>query len=104
MPASARSTFVIFTRNLSGYSFKSNEYGLAIDNVVAYEIVLPNGTASTVTVDDEDLWFALRVSGNDSSHRFLLDLPCRAVGIASWVARGPSYWEARLNVFLFREL
>jgi hypothetical protein len=58
----------IFTRSLSGYSFKSNRYGLAIDNVVAYELVLPNGTATTVTVNDDDLWFALRVSGNTSSH------------------------------------
>ncbi|KAI9449877.1 hypothetical protein BJY52DRAFT_1102922, partial [Lactarius psammicola] len=43
-----------------GYSFKTNEYGLAIDNVVAYELVLPNGTVTTVTSDNHDLWFALR--------------------------------------------
>ena len=48
---------------LSGYSFKSNEYGLALDNVVAYELVLPNGTVTTITADDRDLWFSLRVSG-----------------------------------------
>ena len=66
MTASTRCTFAIFT-HLSGYSFKSNEYGLAIDNVVAYDLVLPNGTATTITEDDDDLWFALRVSGYDSS-------------------------------------
>lgn len=64
----ARSISAIFTRSLSGYSYMSNEYGLAIDNVVAYELVLPNGTVTTVTAANEDLWFALRVSGdNDSS-------------------------------------
>ncbi|KAI9449065.1 FAD dependent oxidoreductase [Lactarius psammicola] len=48
-----------------GYSFKTNEYGLAIDNVVAYELVLPNGTVTTVTSDNHDLWFALRGGGNN---------------------------------------
>ena len=45
-----------------GYSFMSNEYGLSLDNVVGYELVLPNGTAINVTSNDEDLWFGLRVS------------------------------------------
>ncbi|KAI9437957.1 hypothetical protein H4582DRAFT_1951667 [Lactarius indigo] len=48
-----------------GYSFKSNEYGLSIDNVVAFELVLPNGTVTTVTAEDHDLWFALRGGGNN---------------------------------------
>ena len=55
---------------LSGYSFKSNQYGLGFDNVVAYELVLPNGTVTTVTEDDQDLWFSLRVSGDYISHWF----------------------------------
>ena len=59
----SRYTLSIFIWILSGYSFKSNEYGLAIDNVVAYELVLPNGTVRKVTADDHDLWFALRVRG-----------------------------------------
>jgi len=45
-----------------GYSFKTNQYGLAIDNVAGYELVLPNGTLKHVTPMDEDLWFGLRVS------------------------------------------
>jgi FAD/FMN-containing dehydrogenase len=45
------------------YSYKSSQYGLAIDNVVAYEIVLPNGTIKTVTSEDEDLFFGLKVGG-----------------------------------------
>ncbi len=31
-----------------GYSYLSNQYGLAIDNVVAYELVAPNTTVVTV--------------------------------------------------------
>ena len=45
-----------------GYSFMSNEYGLSLDNVAGYELVLPNGTAIIVTSKDEDLWFGLKVS------------------------------------------
>jgi hypothetical protein len=45
-----------------GYSFMSNEYGLSLDNVAGYELVIPNGTAMNVTSKDEDLWFGLRVS------------------------------------------
>ncbi len=47
---------------VSGYSFKTNQYGLTIDNIAGYELVLPNGTITNVTSKDEDLWFALRVS------------------------------------------
>ena len=47
---------------LAGYSFQTNQYGLSIDNVAGYELVLPNGTIKAVTSEDEDLWFGLRVS------------------------------------------
>ena len=47
---------------LSGYSYKSSQYGLAIDNVAGYELVLPNGTIKHVTQKDKNLWFGLRVS------------------------------------------
>jgi FAD/FMN-containing dehydrogenase len=47
---------------LSGYSFKSSQYGLMVDNVAGYELVLPNGTITTVTSKNDDLWFGLRVS------------------------------------------
>ncbi|KAH8996310.1 FAD-binding domain-containing protein [Lactarius akahatsu] len=43
-----------------GYSYKSSQYGLAIDNVASYELVLPNGTITNVTSQDKDLWFGLR--------------------------------------------
>ena len=45
-----------------GFSYKSSQYGLAIDNVAGYELVLPNGTITNVDSNDEDLWFGLRVS------------------------------------------
>ena len=47
---------------LLGYSFLSNQYGLMVDNVVGYELVLPNGTVTNVSSNDKDLWFGLRVS------------------------------------------
>ena len=48
---------------LLGYSWLSNQYGLTIDNVVAYELVLPSGVVTTVTeTSNPDLWFGLRVS------------------------------------------
>ncbi|KAF8968757.1 FAD dependent oxidoreductase [Flammula alnicola] len=44
-----------------GYSFKTNQYGLAIDNVVAFELVKPDGTAVTVThASDPELFFGLK--------------------------------------------
>jgi hypothetical protein len=48
-----------------GYSFMSNEYGLSIDNMAGYELVLPNGTITNVTSSNKDLWFALRGGGNN---------------------------------------
>ncbi|KAH8978084.1 FAD-binding domain-containing protein [Lactarius hatsudake] len=48
-----------------GYSFQTSQYGLAVDNVVAFELVLPNGTVTTVTEANHDLWFALRGGGNN---------------------------------------
>jgi hypothetical protein len=47
----------------------SNQYGLSIDNMEAYELVLPNGTITNVTQSFEDLWFALRVSDLISDRR-----------------------------------
>ncbi|KAF8486369.1 FAD dependent oxidoreductase [Russula ochroleuca] len=43
-----------------GYSFLTSQYGLAVDNVAGYELVLPNGTITNVTSKDCDLWFGLR--------------------------------------------
>lgn len=47
---------------MPGYSWQANQYGLAIDNVLAFELVLPNGTITSVTASNADLFFALKVS------------------------------------------
>ncbi|KZV76890.1 FAD-binding domain-containing protein [Peniophora sp. CONT] len=46
-----------------GYGYHTGQYGLAMDNVAAFDIVLPNGTEKHVTAADKDLWFALRGAG-----------------------------------------
>ena len=52
----------ILTIILPGYSWLSNQYGLSIDNVLAFELVLPTGEVETITeTSNADLWFALRV-------------------------------------------
>ncbi|PBK85335.1 FAD dependent oxidoreductase [Armillaria gallica] len=49
-----------------GYSWLSNRYGLALDNVVAYELVVPNGTVVTVMEEnDPHLFFSLKGGGNN---------------------------------------
>jgi len=48
-----------------GYSFKTSQYGLALDNTVGYELVLPNGTIISVTPKDSDLRFGLRGGMNN---------------------------------------
>lgn len=50
-----------------GYSLKSNQFGLGVDNIAKFELVLPNGEPMTVAEDDEkhaDLFQALRVCRN----------------------------------------
>jgi hypothetical protein len=46
----------------AGYSWKTNQYGLTIDTVAAFELVKPNGNVVTVTkTSDSDLFFGLKV-------------------------------------------
>ncbi|KAF4604369.1 hypothetical protein EYR38_004791 [Pleurotus pulmonarius] len=51
----------------SGYSLKSNRYGLGVDNVLEMEVVLPDGKIMTVRDDSEgsDLFEALKGGGNN---------------------------------------
>ena len=45
-----------------GYSWLTNQYGLTVDNVVGFELVLPSGDVTKVTQDSNpDLFFALKV-------------------------------------------
>ncbi|KAI0251578.1 hypothetical protein BJV78DRAFT_1126057 [Lactifluus subvellereus] len=48
-----------------GYSWKTSQFGLTIDTVVSFELVLPDGTIQTVTSQNEDLWFGLRGGFNN---------------------------------------
>lgn len=63
------SSFIVETKAykcVAGYSWKTNEYGLTIDSVTEFHLVLPNGTQTVVTDVDKDLWFALKVCLNDA--------------------------------------
>lgn len=45
-----------------GYSMKTNQYGLGIDNVTEFEVALPNGSLVTANMNtNRDLFEALRV-------------------------------------------
>ena len=49
-----------------GFSHKSNQYGLAIDTIVGYNLVLPNGTIAYVTESTHpDLFFGLKGGFNN---------------------------------------
>ncbi|EPQ52684.1 FAD-binding domain-containing protein [Gloeophyllum trabeum ATCC 11539] len=50
----------------TGYSWLTNQHGLTADTVTAFELVLPNGTVTTVTdSSNPDLMFALRGGYNN---------------------------------------
>ena len=45
-----------------GYSWKTDQFGLTIDNIVAHNLVLPDGEQVRVTnKTNPDLFFALKV-------------------------------------------
>lgn len=44
-----------------GFSWITDEHGLTVDNIVSYDIILPNGTFTTATNSSQpDLFFALK--------------------------------------------
>jgi hypothetical protein len=50
----------------TGYSYKTNQHGLAIDTIVGYSLVLPNGTVACVTQSTHpDLLFGLKGGFNN---------------------------------------
>lgn len=50
----------------AGYSWLSNQHGLTIDTVMAFDLVLPTGEIKVVTASsDPDLFFALKGGGNN---------------------------------------
>ncbi|KAJ7057517.1 FAD dependent oxidoreductase [Mycena amicta] len=49
-----------------GYSWKTNQYGLTVDTVTAFELVKPTGEVVSVTeAEDSELFFALKGGGNN---------------------------------------
>ena len=55
----------------TGYSYKTNQYGLVIDTIVGYNLVLPNGTVSYVTeATYPDLFFGLKGGFNNFVSQF----------------------------------
>ncbi|KAI0700209.1 FAD-binding domain-containing protein [Cytidiella melzeri] len=45
-----------------GYSWLTNQYGLTVDNIVSLELVLPDGTVTTVDSSKPELFWALKGS------------------------------------------
>jgi hypothetical protein len=57
-PDAGQKEFII----VAGYSWKTNQYGLTVDTVTAFELVQPNGSVATVTKNSNTkLFFALKV-------------------------------------------
>ena len=49
-----------------GYSYKTNQYGLCLDTIVGYTLVLPNGTVTHVTQSTHpDLFWGLKGGFNN---------------------------------------
>jgi FAD/FMN-containing dehydrogenase len=50
-----------------GYSLTTNQYGLGIDNIIGFQVVLPTGKIVEVEENDwdhQDLFEALKVNGD----------------------------------------
>jgi len=63
-----------------GYSYKTNQYGLCIDTIVGFNLVLPNGTVTCVTHSTyPDLFWGLKGGFNNFvGPLFLTSLPFRS--------------------------
>lgn len=70
----------------AGFSYFSNRDGLAVDNVVEYEVVLANGTVVLADLDNHpDLFWALKGGNNNFGvvthfHLRIFDTPGRVLG------------------------
>jgi hypothetical protein len=65
---------------VKGYSWKTSQFGLAIDNIDSYELVLPDGKIKSITPQDADLWFGLRVCDIFISLPFMPDVELKSQG------------------------
>ena len=70
---------------LGGYSWFANQYGLGVDNVISFDLVLPNGTFVTVSdTNHSELLFGLKGGSNNFGIVSGLTLHARPLG-AVWV-------------------
>jgi FAD/FMN-containing dehydrogenase len=70
------SVFLYTDTSPIGYSYKTNQYGLAIDTIVGYNLVLPNGTVAYVTQSTHpDLFFGLKGGFNN-----FVSIPSNIIG------------------------
>ena len=61
-----------------GYSYKTNQYGLSVDTIIGFNLVLPNGTVAYVTQSTyPDLFFGLKGGFNNFVSPFLKCDPAR---------------------------
>ncbi|KAH8989201.1 FAD dependent oxidoreductase [Lactarius hatsudake] len=81
-----------------GFSYKSNEYDLSVDNVVSYDLVLPNGTIASVTpniANNTDLWFGLRGGMNNFVRKFVVkSYPQSNVWTSCFMFYVPDQWQS----------
>jgi hypothetical protein len=73
---------------VTGYSWKTSQFGLTIDTVTEFELVLPSGQVKTVTESDEDLWFGLR--GGLNNYGIVTKFTLRS-------HEQPDIWAAQMN-------
>ena len=58
-----------------GYSTKTSQYGLGVDNIESARVVLPDGTFKKVSANEnEDLFFAIKVECPFSLDTLLAEL------------------------------
>ena len=67
-----RSSTALYTEEfLTGYSYKTDQYGLAMDSIVGFNLVLPNGTLAYVTQSTQPaLFFGLKGGFNNFVSNF----------------------------------
>lgn len=91
----ARFALNICNACITGYSWHTNQYGLSIDTVVGYELVLPGGDIVTVTNQSyPDLFFGLKVH---TYSRLFLRLHNKLICDTGWRKQLCRSYDARVR-------
>ncbi|KAG2359562.1 FAD-binding domain-containing protein [Suillus spraguei] len=84
-----------------GYSCLGNEYGLAVDNIVSFELIMPNGTIADVSSSSyPDLFYGLRGGFNNFGIVATVTLntfPQSQSGYGGMLTFQPAQWDAVIN-------